>query len=415
MNRLERGAAERAVTADPPLRILTMTTLFPSNAAPRHGIFVETRLRELCRCAQVDLRVIAPVPWFPLRWQALGRYATFAATAKVERRQGTLVCHPRFLSIPHVATALRPNAIAAACYQIARKWAASDWQADVIDAHYLYPDGVAAALLASRLRRPLVLTARGSDVNVIAEMPGPRRRILAALRQASRIITVSRALERALVRLGAPADRIEVLRNGVDLSLFRDNRRDAVRGFLGVHRNPLIASVGNLVALKGHDLVLRAAQRLPDAHVVIVGGGQERSALEWLSIELGLRARTHFIDNVAQADLAAIYSAADALALASTSEGWPNVVLEAMACGTPVVATDVGAVREIITDNDVGQVVASRSVEQFADALRHVLNNCTDRERVRGHATSFGWRPVARRYYEVLSDAAGGLRLTAIA
>jgi teichuronic acid biosynthesis glycosyltransferase TuaC len=386
------------------LRVLTMTTLYPSAVSPRHGIFVETRLRKLREIAPIDLQVVAPVPWFPVAWKAAGRYATYAATPHDELRDGIHVRHPRYLSLPKVGMALQPASLASASLRAAEELRADGWLCDVIDAHYLYPDGVAAAALAKRLGRPFVVTARGSDVNLIAQMPAPRRRILAALRQAGRVIAVSEALKGELIRIGVPDAQVEVLRNGVDVRLFKETERETTRRRFGAGRVPLIASVGNLLPEKGHDLVLRAAHRVDGAIVVIVGRGPERDRLGVIAKRLGMDGRVHFIENVPQGELAAIYSAADALALGSVREGWPNVVLEAMACGTPVVAVAVGGVGEILVDPVAGELVGTRRESDFADALWRVLRRNTDRTLVRMHASKFSWDPVVRRYYEILVD-----------
>jgi glycosyltransferase involved in cell wall biosynthesis len=397
-----------AIASGVPLRVLTLTTLYPNEANPRHGIFVETRLRELCASAPIDLQVVAPVPWFPFRWSIAGRYALFAAAPRFETRNGVPVRHPRFLTIPHIGMALQPTSLAMASMLAARELLNEGWSCDVIDAHYLYPDGVAAALLARRLRRPFVVTARGTDVNVIARMPGPRRRILAALCEAASVIAVSESLKQALVELGVPAASVEVLRNGVDANLFAPVPGELARTRLGVATGThLIVSVGNLVPEKGHDLVLRAARQIEGAHVMVVGRGPELPRLRALTQQIGMEQRVRFIDNVPQDELPSIYSAANVLALGSLREGWPNVLLEAMACGTPVVATGVGGVREIITNTIAGEVVAERDERIFAAALERVLSRRPDRAAVRAHAAVFAWAPIVRRYREILAAARG--------
>jgi glycosyltransferase involved in cell wall biosynthesis len=404
---LQFGSASRACTPGrAPLRVLTMTTLYPSAVHPRHGIFVETRLRKLLECAPVDLRVIAPVPWFPVTWSMAGRFATYAATPIGEERNGIAVKHPRFLSIPGMGTATKPLALALAALGAARELLNDGWSCDVIDAHYLYPDGVAAAILSRRLGRPFVLTARGSDVNVLAQRTGPRRRILDALQRAGRVIAVSENLKAALVRIGVSAANVEVLRNGVDTNLFVPVARDAARARLGVGDEPMIVSVGNLVEEKGHELVLRAARHIEGSRVIVVGQGPERSRLGALADRIGLGSRVQFIETMPQAQLASIYSAADVLALGSTREGWPNVLLESMACGTPVVATAVGGVREIVAAAVAGEVVTDRSEESLAAAIRRVLGRRAERSAVRAYASQFSWDPVVRHYHEILSTVA---------
>jgi len=147
------------------------------------------------------------------------------------------------------------------------------------------------------------------------------------------------------------------------------------------------------------------------AHVVVVGQGPEKARLRALADRLGISSRVRFVDNMAQDELASLYSAADVLALASLREGWPNVLLEAMACGTPVVASAVGGVREIVTAPVAGELVARRDENEFAAALQRVLEARPDRAAVRAHAAEFAWQPVVQRYHEILlAVALGGRR-----
>jgi teichuronic acid biosynthesis glycosyltransferase TuaC len=388
------------------LHVLSMTTLFPSLVNPRHGIFVETRLRKVLEQAPVALQVIAPVPWFPLNWRMAGRYADYAAVPRFEIRYGVPVRHPRYLVIPRIGMALQPDALATVCTRAAREMIGDGWQCDVIDAHYLYPDGVAAAEMASELGKPLVVTARGSDVNLIAQMRSPQRRILAALEVARRVIAVSSPLKRELVRIGVPEEKIEVLGNGVDPLLFTFTERESTRQRLGIGSAvPVAVSVGNLVPEKGHDLVLTAIARLPDVHLLIVGRGPERERLARQAADLGIARRVQMLDNMSQSELAKVYSAADVLTLGSTREGWPNVVLEALSCGTPVVATDVGAVPDIVAEG-TGEVVHGRDAADFAAAIARSLSKRPDRAGARAYAERFSWDPIARRYFEILAQAA---------
>ena len=212
-----------------------MTSLFPSDARPRHGIFVENRLMHLVRDCGVDARVVAPVPWFPWRAPMFGQYAAFAATPRrAVRGSGIAVSYPRYLMLPKVGVAWQPDSMALAASGDVRRLIADGWQPDLIDAHYLYPDGVAAATLARQLRLPFVLTARGTDVNVLAHMPGPGRRILAAVQRAAAVITVSARLKDQLVALGAAPEKVTVLRNGVDTSVFALEERTAARAAMGL-------------------------------------------------------------------------------------------------------------------------------------------------------------------------------------
>jgi glycosyltransferase involved in cell wall biosynthesis len=228
-------------------------------------------------------------------------------------------------------------------------------------------------------------------------MPGPRERILRAIEDSSGVIAVSAALKTALVGLGVEADRITVLRNGVDTELFRPEDRATSRRELGLPAPDaqIVASVGNLVPGKRHDLLIRAAAQLERLHVVLVGRGNERRTLEVLARQLNMRDRVHFFDEMPQVRLRRVYSAVDVLVLASEREGWPNVLLESAACGTPVVAFGVGGVPEILTDRTVGTIVRGpHAAASLATAISDLLKNPPAPRAVRAAAERFSWEPV---------------------
>ncbi|WP_419880058.1 glycosyltransferase, partial [Hydrogenophaga borbori] len=161
-----------------PMKVLLFSSLFPSGVRPIHGIFVETRLRELVKSGEVQAKVVAPVPWFPSTAKRFGEYAQFAATPRREERNGLEVFHPRYLLLPKVGMNLAPWAMALAALPLLRRLQREGFDFDLIDAHYYYPDGVAAGLLAKWLGKPFVVTARGTDLNLIPQYAYPRRLIL---------------------------------------------------------------------------------------------------------------------------------------------------------------------------------------------------------------------------------------------
>jgi glycosyltransferase involved in cell wall biosynthesis len=308
--------------------------------------------------------------------------------------------------LPRIGVPFQPGAMARAALGDIRRLRESGWVPQLIDAHYLYPDGVAAAWLAEQLHVPFVMTARGTDVNVLASLPGPGRRIAWAASRASAVITVSQSLRDRLITLGVDAAKIAVLRNGVDMQVFDTADRRAARERLGLAQDgKLLLCVGNLLPEKDQALALQCLKRLPHERLLIVGDGPLRAQLAATARQLGIEARVLFRSAMPQADLRYAYAAADALLLTSTREGWPNVVLEALACGTPVVACDVGAVREIVTEPSAGCVVPGREVQQFTAAIVQVLTTGTSQARVRQHAAQFDWGSISRGQYEVFTRA----------
>ena len=392
------------------MKILTFSTLYPHAARPGHGIFVETRLKHLLASGQIESRVVAPVPWFPSRNPRFGAYAVHASAPREEQRHGIQVLHPRYPVLPKIGSTLAPFLLAQSVKPVIERIFA-EYRFDLIDAHFFYPDGVAAVLLGRHFGKPVVITARGTDVNLMPRYRLPRAMIRWAARHAAGIVTVARALKEDLVRIGVPAERIDVLRNGVDLRLFRPIDRKAERRKLGLTRATLL-SVGHLVPRKAHDLVIQALRRLPEMDVIIIGDGPERPALGALALRSGVGDRVRFVGALAQQELRNYYGAADALILASSREGWANVLLESMACGTPVVASNVGGTAEVVAAPEAGALMAERSPEALADAVQSLFARYPDRGATRRYAEGFSWAATTEGQLElfarILSAGAAG-------
>lgn len=389
-----------------------MTTLYPNAAQPTKGVFVENRLRHLVAGGRAISRVVAPVPWFPSRNRRFGAYAEFARAPRREQRHGLSVSHPRYLTIPKVGMSATPFFLYRAMLREVRRLQAEGYEFDAIDAHYYYPDGVAAALLARRLGKPLAITARGTDINLIPRFALPRRLIAWAIARASASITVCQALKDVLVELGAAEESVTVIRNGVDLEQFRPVDREAVRRKLGLE-GPVIASVGYLIERKAHDLLIGALPELPEATLLIAGSGPEEDKLRRLAERLGVVSRVRFLGPLAHEALVEVYNAADVTALASSREGFPNVLLESVACGTPVVASRVWGTPELITTHTVGRLVDPRTPEAFARQIAAVLADRPDRRAVRAFAQGLSWDKASRAQVALFSRLIGDRRALA--
>jgi len=364
------------------LSLLTFTTLYPNAAQPNHGIFVENRLKELVGSGAARATVVAPVPWFP------GRIEIKAPDT--EQRAGMTVHHPRWLSVPLVGMNMAPGLLYRAAAAQLERLIRGGARFDAIDAHYFYPDGVSAIRLGARFELPVVITARGSDVTQFPDYAGPRQMILDAARRAAAIITVSGGLRDVLVGLGAPPEKITVLRNGVDLSLFRPVDRGPAREALGLV-GPTLLSVGALIPRKGHERTIGALALLPGWHLLIAGEGPERGRLEALATQLGVGGRVQFLGAWPHKNLPALYGAADLSVLASSREGWANVLLESMACGTPVVASPIPGNTDVIQSAESGAVADGTTSEAFARAIRAWQEAPHDRAATRAYAERFSW------------------------
>ena len=385
------------------MRVLAITKIFPNAAEPLSAPFNRQQFAALAR--RCELEVMATIPWFPgagllARWSSAGKLAAVPAHEQIA---GIAVSHPRTLFVPRLAHSAWGPLYAASIAPAVRRHRG---KVDVVLGSWAYPDGFAAILAARLLGVPCVVKLHGSDINVMAKLPGPRRLLAWALPQAARVVAVSRALADEVAELGVPRDRIAVVMNGVDAELFRPGDRAAARRALGLAAGPLALYVGNLKPEKGvHDLMRaweHVARDLPDATLAVVGGGPERAALE-----AALPSRAVLFGPQPLAAIPTWLAACDVLVLPSHVEGTPNVVLEALACGRRVVASAVGGVPDVITSPVLGTLVPARTPDQLAAALTQALRTPYAPEAVAELGALGGWDASAQALHAVLAAAAG--------
>lgn len=391
------------------MRVLTFTRLWPNAVMPNHGIFVEERMRRVAAQPDVELAVVAPVAYFP-PLPGPERWAKFARVPRREVRHGIAIEHPRYPMVPGAGSRFHGHALVAGAWKtVERLHAARPF--DLVDSHFLHPDGFAAVEAGRRLGIPVVLSARGSDAQGHADTPGMRALLKRTVATVSRLIAVSRPIAERLVDLGAPADRVTVVPNGIDASLFRPDlaAAEAVRRHVGCRSGDrLILSVGRLERVKGHDVLLSALAILGRAvrvRAVIVGEGSERAALEELAHARGIGDRVLFTGSLAHESLPSWYSAADAFSLPSRSEGHPNALVEALACGAPAVASAVGAAGDILS-SECGFLVPPEDPAALATALAAALTRTWDRSRIRARVAGRSWEHVAASVLRVFEEAA---------
>lgn len=386
------------------IRTLLFSTLFPSSARPIHGIFVESRLVHLLKSGCVETKVVAPVPWFPFKSERFGSYAQMAQTPHHEHRNGLEVYHPRYLLPPKVGQNIAPLMLAMGALPVVKKILNGGFDFDVIDAHFWYPDGVAACILSRLLKKPFVCTARGSDITLYRNHWLPDKYLRHALRQSEANIAVCTDLVNQMVDMGAPPERSLAIRNGVDLERFTPLPPAQARQTLGLPaQGLLLLSVGHLIERKGHHLAIEMLLEFQAARLVIVGAGPMDAELRALAERLQVQDRVVFAGMQPNALLATYYSAADALVLASSFEGWANVLLESMACGTPVVATPVNGTPEVVAAPEAGRLAAARSTASLNQALHALLDNYPERSDVRTYAEKFSWEETTRLQCELFA------------
>ncbi|MFZ5747031.1 MAG: glycosyltransferase [Pseudomonadota bacterium] len=379
------------------LRVLTLSTLFPDATRPNFGVFVELQTRGLAARDDLEVRVVAPVGLPPWPLSRHPRYRALAALPRREPWHGLDVYRPRFLNLPGTGGRLHPAMLEHALHPLLKR-IRRDYPFDLIAAEFFFPDGPAAVALGRRLGVPVSIKARGGDIYHWARSPAVQRQILTAAARADGMLAVSRALCRDMGALGMDEDRIVLSLTGVDHSRFSPRPRNAAKAALGV-TGPLVASVGALIAIKGHAIVIEAVRRLPGVSLWILGQGPDRAALEAQIAAAGVGDRIRLLGGVPHDQVPDILAAADVMALASEREGIANAWIEALASGTPVVATDVGGAREVLTAPDAGRI-ADPTPEAFAAAISALIAHPPAPDAVRRFAAGFTWPNNA----QVLAD-----------
>ncbi|SEM79131.1 glycosyltransferase family 4 protein [Lihuaxuella thermophila] len=355
------------------LRVLIISHMYPNQVNPVSGIFVHNQAKSLQK-AGIRVRVVSPIPRFPLypKWKG---YRKMALQTRLEG-----------IDVQYVPTLMFPGGFFFSNY--GRFYTASLQQAipaiqrefpfDLIHAHTIFPDGYAAGILKRSFQVPVVSTIHGSDIMLYPKRnKSVYRKTLQALQMNDRIITVSGRLLAEAERM-APGIEAKTIYNGFDPSRFYPIRQQKAREQLGISgRKKVLLFVGNLLPVKGVDLLLTAFAKVaaedPDLHLYLVGDGPLRRTLAEQSARQGIQAQTHFMGRRPYEEIPAWINSADALVLASRSEGLPSILLESMGCGKPMVCTDVGGIAEILRDGETGFLVEPGNTGQLAERLRQIL------------------------------------------
>jgi glycosyltransferase involved in cell wall biosynthesis len=390
------------------MKILSVSSVYPNPAEPGLGLFVRSRLQTMA--AQAELKLIAPVPL--LDYSHPERRVFRPGMSPFSRQDGPVeVYHPRWL-FPPFGTPVNVVCEFARLMPLAARIHRT-FPFDLIDAHFAYPDGCAAALLARAFRVPFTITLRGSETMFDA-YHWRRAAIRAALRQAAAVIGVSDELRAYAISRGALPQHTFTIPNGIDAGIFYRRDLAAARQQLKLPSNRrLLLTAGELIEAKGHHHVVHALKTLLehgiDAELLIAGatarGGPlfERS-LRQLVHDQGLDERVRFLGWVSPAVMAELFSAADVFCLASFTEGWPNVVNEALACGAPVVVTSVGGVAAMVKSPDYGIIVPQKDQKALDEAVCASLTHSWDRTEIARWGGLRSWSRVASDVLDVFGQ-----------
>lgn len=352
------------------MRVLVFTTSYPSMRAPFNGVFVRAHAREMVRRGH---EVVVSVPH------------VFAEDPAVESEPGVEVRRVGYGSDGRLLSDRSgvPVAMVARLLIAWRREAlqiAEECRPDVVHAHWAIPSGLPARAAARRVGAPVVVTVHRADAEIASRRRSTAGRLMrGVVGAADTVIAVSEVLaEQLAAEFGVPDERLEVLPMGVDTAVFAPGSRHAARGRLDLDDDvPIVLGVGALIGRKRFSDVVQAWRVVhgarPEALLLLAGDGPERRSLEQRAIQLGVASSVRFLGAVANEELPTLMQAADALVLASESEGLPVVLMEAAAVGTPSVATNVGGSAEAVRMHPLGRLVEVADVEGLGEALAAVL------------------------------------------
>ncbi len=378
------------------LRVLSLSTLFPSPQRAAFGKFVEYQMKAVGTRGDVDLVVVNPLGIPP--WQLSRRepYRSLAANPSTSQLDGITIHHPRFRLIPLIGGDSNPARIARAVLPLIRRLHAEQ-KFDLIDAQFFFPDGPAAAQIARELGLPLSIKSRGGDILFWGNRPRALAQMQRAADQAAGLLAVSAALKQHMIALGMPEERIMVHYTGLDHACFHPQNRALARAAIAAlpalaipADGPLLVATGALIAIKGQRLAIAALQEVPHARLALAGKGEDEDALRALARDLGLVDRVHFLGQVSHEVLPLLFSAADAAVLPSAREGLANAWVEALACGAPLVIPAIGGALEVVRDASAGRI-AARDPLAIAAALRELIADPPAQSAVAANAARFNW------------------------
>jgi glycosyltransferase involved in cell wall biosynthesis len=387
------------------MRVLAITNLFPNAQEPFAAQFNRQQFGALGKICQLE--VLACIPWFPGarffgRWSNAGRLTGVPVHETIE---GLSVRHPRYLYFPRIGYFLKGPLYAASLFPVVQRYRG---KIDAVLGAWAYPDGYAAIVLARLLNVPVVVKVHGTDINYVSYLAGPRFNLRWAVPKATRMVAVSRPLAARLVELGAKPERVELVFNGVDQTVFHLRDRDEARQQVGRSLGErLIVLVAKLEREKGvFDLFQAFEQIAPqDDRLRLVLVGQGVAYAECCERAQASKGRIAVIGSRPLHEIALWMAAADVVALPSWNEGTPNVILEAMASGRRVVATNVGGIPDLVDNPLLGELVAPKEPDKLAEALLRAIRTDYDPEQVARIGTRGSWDTSARALHEVIRRA----------
>ena len=378
------------------MKIIAITNLFPNSLNPTKGLFNYQQLKAL-RQQSVEVTVIAPIPWHH-----------FSKLPEREIIDGFNVYHPRYFVMPKIGRSLYGFLFTMSLLPKIKKLY-KELKFDMILSTWAYPDAFGSYLIAKALKKSIVIKIHGTDINLYTRYFLRRKMIAWALSNSDKTISVSDALKEEITKIGVPSNKIVVIPNGINTELFKPMDQLECRRVVGLPLDKkIILYAGNFEYVKGVDMLIDAfgglLQLRDDTLLVLLGDGSFYKKLREKAEVFNMESRVIFAGRIKHDAMRYYMNASDVFCLPSRSEGCPNVVLEAMACGKPVVATKVGGIPELVSDSNFGILVTPENPRYLTDALKEALDKKWDYKEIALHVSKFTWVENAKKLSQVLKD-----------
>lgn len=387
------------------MNILVSTTIFPNSIEINRGIYIKKQVLSLSKINNIKIKVIAPIPYVPHKLK-LKKYIKYNHIPSKEIVDGFEIYHPKYFILPKAFRSLHGIFFFISLLKFYLD-VIKRFSPDIILGFWTYPDGFANVLFAKMMSIPVIIGCLGSDINRYKNYFFHRKMITWSLGEADKILVVSNALKEEVVKLGIEPNKVKVIPNGIESDIFFPKNRDEIKEKLKLNLNErIVLCVARLSAEKGVDKLIKAFSKLKrnEVKLLIIGDGPEKKKLMELTQQMGLNGRVNFIGERPQREISDWINASDILCLPSLSEGWPNVLMEAFACGKPVVASRVGGVPEIITSDKLGIMVPPGDIEKLAEGIEQALKTSWNSQLIRSSVAHRTWDIVAQEIYEVVTD-----------
>lgn len=397
------------------INLIVLTKNYPRTGSPQVGIFVEEQVREIRTKVDGPVTVICPVPWSPKFLWVRKKWKEYGRAERQREEYGIKIYFPRYLAFPgRWLFPLQGILIYLSVRSLVRRIVGGKGERIVLHSHTILPDGLAGSFLKKELRIPHVCTVHGSDINLYPSDNALNYALTKyVLKNCDHIVTVSERLREKVLQISENLKSISVIYNGANGQRFRAISKAVARRRLGVQDKPsIILFVGNLVPVKGVNLLIRAFSEVlrqnrndSDVLLYLVGDGNQRNSLVALAERLRVIEKVIFVGRRPHDEIPYWLNAADVLVLSSLSEGFPTIIPEAMMCGIPVIASNVGGVAEIVYDKITGILTQAGSADDLEAAMKLILSDEVLRRRIvanaRDRVMAYTWEDNASRHAQL--------------